>query len=95
MTDGQTRPSCEVCFQRVDGALGYLSAEESLTGWVTELQTWFSCDEDFPSTETCTDYIRTAMTGILGELQRWKRGSLASEWCLHWGSCSAEQLAEL
>ena len=95
MSDSQARPSCEACYLRVDGALGYLSAEETVTEWVTELQTWFSCEEDFPSTEACTSYIRGAMTSIMGELEQWKRGSLATEWCLHWGSCTAEQLAQL
>ena len=58
MSDSQTRPSCEACYLRVDGALGYLSSEETVTEWVSELETWFDCKEDFSSTEACTDYIR-------------------------------------
>jgi len=95
MSDSQTRPSCEACYLRVDGALGYLSSEETVNEWVAELETWFDCKEDFSSTEACTDYIRVTMTNILGELEQWKRGSLASEWCQHWGSCTNDELAEL
>merc|ERR1719225_490961 len=67
---------------------------ETVTEWVAELETWFDCQEDFSSIEACTDYIRVTMTSILGELEQWKRGSLAAEWCLHWGSCTNDELAE-
>ena len=95
MSDSSSRPICEACYSRVEGALTYLSSEEAVTEWVEELTTWFSCEDDFPSTEACHDYVRVAMSSVLGELQAWKQGSLGREWCQHWGSCTAQQHQQL
>lgn len=78
------------CYGRVDGALEYLSSNETISGWADELVRLWPCEE-FDTQEECRAYFEGELALIFDELVDWKKESLALEWCVYWGSCTEEE----
>jgi len=95
MSDSQSRPSCAACFYRVDGALDYLAHNETISEWTKDLDSWYTCGEEFDSAEDCKTYITGEMAMVFEELVDWKKGRLARDWCVHWGSCTKDEAEDL
>ena len=74
----------------MDGALEYLNSEETITQWAEELVKLYPCEE-FGTKEECRSYFEGDLALIFDELVDWKKGELAGEWCVYWGSCTEEE----
>merc|ERR1712215_75692 len=76
-------PSCEACASRVNSATDYLSADETITGWVDTLSHFGFCDaqEDPDRCKSGIEFLIPIALPALAEADR----SWVTEFCTSWG----------
>ena len=86
------------CKSRIDGHLFYLSTDDLIETWISEVKSFFPCEShvhNFTSEAECHTFLEEIKGKKLKALVEWKAGtgpgSMASEWCTAWGSCNEVQ----